>query len=456
MTLSIYNTLTKSQQPLVPLQAGHVRMYVCGVTVYDLCHIGHGRTFVAFDVIRRWLRARDWRVTFVRNITDIDDKIIRRAAERGVSLDQLTAQYIEAMQSDLRALGCEAPDHEPRATQFVPQMLGLIDLLQKKDLAYQADDGDVNFAVRKLPAYGKLSGRTLDELRAGERVAIDSSKRDPLDFVLWKQAKPGEPSWPSAWGPGRPGWHIECSAMAHQLLGQPFDIHGGGPDLLFPHHENEIAQSEGAHGTALAKVWMHTGALRVGDEKMSKSLNNFWTIRDALARYDGEVLRFFLLRSHYRSQMAFDEGQVAEARAALMRLYTALRSVTPDGAALDWNEAHAVRFAAAMDDDFNTALAVAVLFDLAGEVNRTQSAVAARQLKGLGAVLGVLQQDAERFVQGSATSASDSADIEQKIEARRAAKARKDFAEADRIRAELLSQGIVLEDKATGTVWRQQ
>ncbi len=453
MTLSIYNTLTRQQQPFAPIEPGHVRMYVCGVTVYDYCHIGHGRTFVAFDVIRRWLRARDLRVTFVRNITDIDNKIIRRAAERGVDMAQLTAEFITAMQDDLAALGCEAPDQEPRATQFVPQMLGLIDLLQKNELAYQAEDGDVNFAVRKLPAYGKLSGRTLDELRAGERVAVDSTKRDPLDFVLWKHAKPGEPAWDSQWGPGRPGWHIECSAMAHELLGQPFDIHGGGPDLLFPHHENEIAQSEGAHGTAFAKVWMHTGALRVGDEKMSKSLNNFWTIRDALAKYDGEVLRFFLLRSHYRSQVAFDEGQVAESRTALLRLYTALRTVAADAAPLDWNEAHAARFAAAMDDDFNTALAVSVLFELASEVNRSRSPAVARQLKGLGAVLGILQQEAEKFVQGPVSAGVD---VEQQIEARRAAKARKDFAEADRIRAELLAQGIVLEDKATGTVWRRQ
>lgn len=455
MTLSIYNTLTRQQQPFAPIEPGHVRMYVCGVTVYDYCHIGHGRTFVAFDVIRRWLRARGLRVTLVRNITDIDDKIIRRAAERGVSTQALTAEFTQAMQDDLLALGCERPDQEPRATQFVPQMLGLIDLLQQKDLAYQADDGDVNFAVRKLPAYGKLSGRSLDELRAGERVAVDSTKRDPLDFVLWKHAKPGEPAWESKWGPGRPGWHIECSAMAHELLGQPFDIHGGGPDLMFPHHENEIAQSEGALGTTFAQVWMHTGALRVGDEKMSKSLNNFWTIRDALARYDGEVLRFFLLRSHYRSQMAFDEGQVAEARAALLRLYTTLRNVKPDNAPVDWNEAHAARFAAAMNDDFNTAVAVSVLFDLASEVNRSQSPAAARQLKGLGAVLGLLQQDAEKFVQGPAKDV-EGADIEQQIEARRAAKARKDFAEADRIRAALLAQGIVLEDKPTGTVWRRQ
>jgi cysteinyl-tRNA synthetase len=455
MTLSIYNTLTRKLEPFVPLQPGRVGMYVCGVTVYDYCHIGHGRTFVAFDVIRRWLRARGYAVNFVRNITDIDDKIIRRAAERGVGIDALTAEFTQAMQDDLAALGCEMPDAEPRATQFVPQMLDLIGLLQKNKLAYQAADDDVNFAVRKLPGYGKLSNRSLDDLRAGERVAVDSSKRDPLDFVLWKAAKPDEPSWPSPWGAGRPGWHIECSAMARELLGQPFDIHGGGPDLVFPHHENEIAQSEGALGTTFARVWMHTGALRVGEDKMSKSLGNFWTIRDALAKYDGEVLRFFLLRSHYRSQVAFDETQVAEARVALTRLYTALRDVVPDTLPLDWHEPFAQRFAAAMDDDFNTPIAVAALFELAGEVNRTKSPEAARQLKSLSGVLGLLQRPAEQFLRGARQE--DSAWIEASIAARNAAKKAKNFAEADRIRAELMSKGIVLEDKPAGlTEWRRK
>lgn len=475
MTLSIYNTLTRETEAFAPLQSGRVGMYVCGVTVYDYCHIGHGRTFVAFDVIRRWLRARGYAVNFVRNITDIDDKIIKRAAERGITIDALTAEFTQAMQDDLAALGCETPDAEPRATQFVPQMLDLIGLLQKNGLAYQVEDGDVNFAVRKLSGYGKLSNRSLDELRAGERVAVDSSKRDPLDFVLWKTAKPGEPSWPSPWGGGRPGWHIECSAMARELLGQPFDIHGGGPDLVFPHHENEIAQSEGALRRPFAKVWMHTGALRVGEDKMSKSLGNFWTIRAALAKYDGEVLRFFLLRSHYRSQVAFDEAQVAEARSALTRLYTALRDVMPDAAPLDWNEVHAARFAIAMDDDFNSALAVSVLFDLAGEVNRSKSAAAARQLKSLGGVLGLLQREPSEYLQarprlvpttgeatgrstvvgrGAATITDDG--IQRQIALRSAAKLQKNFVEADRIRAELLAYGIVLEDKPDGTIWRRQ
>ena len=452
MTLSIYNTLTRSQAPFAPIEPGLVRMYVCGMTVYDLCHIGHARTFIAFDIVQRWLRHRGYRVTYVRNITDIDDRIIRRAAERGISIDALTEENIAAMNADFDALGIQRPDAAPRATQFVPQMLGLIDLLHKNDLAYQAEDGDVNFAVRKLPGYGKLSGRSLDELRAGERVAVDEAKRDPLDFVLWKQSKPGEPSWPSKWGAGRPGWHIECSAMARELLGQPFDIHGGGPDLVFPHHENEIAQSEGALGTPFAHVWMHSGALRVGDDKMSKSLGNFWTIRDALAKYpDGEVLRFFLLRSHYRSQVAFDQGQVAEAKVALTRLYTALREVTPDAAPLDWSEAHAVRFAAAMDDDFNTAVAVSVLFDLAGEINRTKSAAAARQLKALGGVLGLLSRSPQQFFRGG-----DDAGVDALVAQRHAAKKAKNYAEADRIRDELIAQGIVLEDKPGGTIWRRR
>ncbi len=468
MTVSIFNTLTRSQQPLRPLEPGHVRMYVCGVTVYDDCHIGHGRTFVAFDAAVRWLRARALRVTYVRNITDIDDKIIRRAAERGVTPSALAQQYTRRMQEDLAALGCVAPDHEPRATEFIPQMLNIIELLQEKGHAYQAGDGDVDYAVRSFPRYGRLSGKSLDELRAGERVAVDQAKRDPLDFVLWKRARPGEPQWPSRWGPGRPGWHIECSAMASELLGRHFDIHGGGPDLIFPHHENEIAQSEGAFEQPFAEIWMHTGALRVGADKMSKSLGNFWTIRDALARYDGEVLRLFLLRSHYRSQVAFGEEQVAESRAALARLYTALRDTPPQPGALDWEEPNARRFMAAMDDDFNTALAVSVLFDLANEVNRTKSAAQARQLRALGAVLGLLQQEPVRFLQGravepaagdargAAASAVPPELVEELIAQRAAAKQAKNYAEADRIRAELTAQGIVLEDGPRGTTWRRQ
>jgi cysteinyl-tRNA synthetase len=471
MTITVYNSLTRTREALAPIEPGHVRMYVCGVTVYDFCHMGNGRTLVAFDVIVRWLRARGLRVTYVRNVTDVDDKIIKRAAERGIAPSELAAEFTRHMQDDLAALGCLTPDYEPRATDFIPQMLGIIELLERRDLAYQADDGDVDFAVRSFPRYGRLSGKALDELRAGERVAVDGSKRDPLDFVLWKRARPDEPQWPSKWGPGRPGWHIECSAMASELLGRHFDIHGGGPDLVFPHHENEIAQSEGAFDEPFANVWMHCGALRVGDEKMSKSLGNFWTIRDARARYDGEALRFFLVRSHYRSQVSFSEEQVGEARAALARLYTALRDTPPAAGEVDWNEPHAHRFGSAMDDDFNTAEAVGVLFALANEVNRRKSAELARQMKGLGGVLGLLQRPPLEFLQGAVVPATrpgvaiasgvpaailPGGEVDLLIAQRAAAKKAKNFAEADRIRAELAAQGIVLEDSASGTTWRRQ
>jgi cysteinyl-tRNA synthetase len=488
MSIEIYSTLTRAKSPLAPIEAGHVRMYVCGVTVQDYTHIGHGRTFVAFDVVRRWLAARGLRVTYVRNITDIDDKILRRAAELpqyAGDWRRLADDHAAAMQADLLALGCLPPDHEPRATDYIPQMLDLVGLLERKGLAYQAGDGDVDYAVRSFARYGRLSGKSLDDLRAGERVEVDRAKRDPLDFVLWKSAKPGEPAWESKWGPGRPGWHIECSAMASELLGRSFDIHGGGPDLIFPHHENEIAQSEGAFDEPFARVWMHSGPLRVGAEKMSKSLGNFWTIRDALketsekfgAGNGAEVLRYFLLRSHYRSPINFSPDQIVEARAGLLRLHTALRDTPPDDLPLDWSEPYAQRFAAAMDDDFATPQATAVLFELASEVNRTRAPAAARQLKGLGGVLGLLQIDSAKFVQGvaqpmslDALSITQSAqqslaadprvvtfeeDIARRIAARAAAKKAKNFAEADRIRAELSAEGIVLEDGAAGTTWRR-
>jgi cysteinyl-tRNA synthetase len=455
MTVEIYNTLSRRKQPLVPLEPGHVRMYVCGVTTYDRTHIGHGRTFVAFDVMQRWLRAAGYRVTYVRNITDIDDKIIKRAAENGEMPSELTARFVKLMHDDFAALGMAPPDHEPRATQFVPQMLDLIALLEDKGLAYQADDGDVNYAVRSFPGYGKLSGRALDDLRAGERVAIDNSKRDPLDFVLWKRAKPGEPQWPSRWGEGRPGWHIECSAMASELLGHHFDLHGGGPDLIFPHHENEIAQSEGAYDEPFADIWVHTGALRMGDDKMSKSLGNVVTIRDAMDRFDWEVVRFYLLRTHYRSQLQFAEEQIVESRSALSRLYTALRDTPGDGATIEWNESHAARFAGAMNDDFNTPVAIAVLFDLASEVNRTRSTVLGRQLRALGATLGLLQRDPQQFLRGDGDG-GDTGRIDGLIAERAAAKKARNFAEADRIRSALTSEGIVLEDGPGGTTWRRQ
>ena len=454
MSLRIYNTLSRALEDFSPLEPGHVRMYVCGMTVYDLCHLGHARSMVAFDVVQRWLRASGLRVTYVRNITDIDDKIIQRAVQNGETIRSLTDRMIAALREDADALGIQRPDHEPRATDYVPQMLSLIGQLEGKGLAYQAGNGDVNYAVRKFPGYGKLSGKSLDELQAGERVAVQEGKDDPLDFVLWKSAKPTEPAevkWPSRWGEGRPGWHIECSAMGCELLGQSFDIHGGGADLQFPHHENEIAQSEGAHGQPLARFWMHNGFINVDNEKMSKSLGNFFTIRDVLKEYDAETVRFFVVRSHYRSPLNYSDMHLDDARAALKRLYTALSLVAPAEVTIDWKEPHAARFKAAMDEDFGTPEAVAVLFDLAGEVNRSQSAQAAGLLKALGDCLGLLQGDPQAFLQAGASF--DEAAIQAQIAARAAAKAAKNFAEADRIRKELLEQGIVLKDSPTGTTW---
>jgi cysteinyl-tRNA synthetase len=465
MTLAIYNTLSRRLEPLAPLVPGKVGLYVCGITVYDWCHLGHARSMLGFDIAQRWLRASGYEVRYVRNITDVDDKIIRRAADNGETPAALTERFIGYMQEDFASLGMQPPDLEPRATQFIPQMLDIIGLLEKAGLAYQADDGDVNFAVRSFPGYGKLSGRSLDDLRAGERVAVGDAKRDPLDFVLWKHAKPGEPQWASRWGAGRPGWHIECSAMASETLGRTFDIHGGGPDLIFPHHENEIAQSEGAFGQPFANLWMHCGALRVGDEKMSKSLGNFKTIRDAVTELDarygagngGEILRFFFLRSHYRSQINFDPELIAEARTGLVRLYRTLDEVKAGDAAVDWTEPYAQRFKAAMDDDFNTALAVSVLFELAGEVNRSKSAALAGQLKALGGVLGVLQREPATVIRGWDVDEGADFKINVAIIARNAAKKARNFAEADRIRDALLVQGIVLEDKPGGvTTWRRQ
>ncbi len=461
-SLRIYNTLARDKQVFVPRQAGEVRMYVCGITVYDYCHIGHARMMVVFDIVQRWLRASGYRVTYVRNITDIDDKIIRRAVENGETIASLTERFIAAMHEDIDALGCERPTHEPRATHYIPQMLGLIEKLEANGYAYRADDGDVNYAVRKFDGYGKLSGKSLEDLRAGERVAANDAKRDPLDFVLWKASKPEDPadtSWASPYGAGRPGWHIECSAMGCTLLGDHFDIHGGGQDLQFPHHENEIAQSEGATGETYVNYWIHNGFVQVDSEKMSKSLGNFFTIREVLERYDAEVLRFFIARAHYRSPLNYSDVHLDDARAALTRLYTALKEVEPDTGVLDWNEPHAQRFAAAMNDDFNTPLAIAALFDLANQVNRTRDAALARQLKLLGGLLGLLGREPRVFLQqaaGAAAGEFDAGAIEAKIAARAAAKQAKQYAEADRIRAELLETGIVLEDKPGGaTEWRR-
>jgi cysteinyl-tRNA synthetase len=428
-------------------------MYVCGMTVYDYCHLGHARVLVVFDIVRRWLRASGYRVRYVRNVTDIDDKIIRRAAENGEPIEALTARFIRFMEEDAAALGVEPPDTEPRATAYVPQMIEMIGRLETKRLAYRSASGDVNFAVRRFPGYGKLSGKSLDELRAGERVEVDAAKEDPLDFVLWKRSKPEEPKWPSPWGEGRPGWHIECSAMSSRLLGEHFDIHGGGEDLQFPHHENEIAQSEGASGHPFVNYWMHNGFVQVDKEKMSKSLGNFFTVREILEKYDAEVVRFFILRAHYRSPLNYSDAHLDDAKAGLTRLYTALRDSDFQNPSIDWGETHARRFKEAMDDDFGTPEAVAELHQLANEAFQG-SAAAAKQLKALAGVLGLLQRDPKAFLQGRPTGVSE-AWIEARIAARNEARRAKSYGEADRIREELLGKGIVLEDKAGITTWRR-
>jgi len=477
--LKIYNTLARDKQEFIPIVPNKVSMYVCGMTVYDYCHLGHARVMVVFDMVYRWFKASGYDVTYVRNITDIDDKIIRRAAENNESIHAVTQRFVDEMHVDADALGVSRPDFEPRATQYVPEMLEMIAKLEANGLAYQAADGDVNYAVRKFEGYGKLSGKSLEDLRAGERVEVTDAKNDPLDFVLWKHARETEAEevkWDSKWGKGRPGWHIECSAMGSKLLGEHFDVHGGGADLQFPHHENEIAQSEGAHQCSYVNYWMHNGFVRVDNEKMSKSLGNFFTIREVLKQYDPEVVRFFILRAHYRSPLNYSDAHLDDAKKALDRLYTALKSTpspsippppagegskfpSPAGGGgargegiIDRNAPYPARFKAAMDDDFNTAEAIAVLFDLANEVNRTQSAESATQLKALGAVLGLLERDPTVFLQGAG---SDDALIVEQIAARNAAKLAKNYAEADRIRKALLADGIVLEDSAAGTNWRR-
>ena len=467
MTLRLFNSLTRRLESFNPIQPGQVRMYVCGMTIYDLCHMGHARMMMAFDVVYRWLEASGYQVVYVRNITDIEDKIIKRAVERGITIRALTDEMIAAMRQDLAAIGTVPPTFEPRATDYVPQMLAMIRTLEQKGLAYRAgagagdagvgaSGGDVNFAVRKFPGYGKLSGKSLDDLRAGERVAVAEGKDDPLDFVLWKAAKADEPDdakFDSDYGPGRPGWHIECSAMSCALLGERFDIHGGGMDLQFPHHENEIAQSEGVLGHPFVNTWLHNGFLNIDNEKMSKSLGNFFTIRDVLQRFDGETLRFFMLRTHYRSPFNFSDQLLDDARTALRRLYTALDGLTlPDGKAdIDWSQPQAAAFKAAMDEDFNTPGALAVLFELANDCNRSGSVDAGRLLRGLAGTLGVLQQRPSSYLQ--AGSVLDDSTISTLIEARSAAKRAKNFAEADRIRQALAEQGIELKDSATGTTW---
>jgi cysteinyl-tRNA synthetase len=475
--LKIYNTLTRRKEPFTPRVAGKVGMYVCGMTVYDYCHIGHARVMVVFDTVARYFRYAGYELTYVRNITDIDDKIIQRSNDNGEDFQQLTARFIDAMHEDERALNVLPPDIEPRATQSIAEIVAMIEALLAKGYAYVGSNGDVYYSVAKFENYGRLSGKNIEDLQAGERVEVDPAKRNALDFVLWKTAKPGEPSWESPWGPGRPGWHIECSAMSTCCLGNHFDIHGGGMDLQFPHHENEIAQSEGATGEPFVNLWMHNGFVRVNEEKMSKSLGNFFTVREVLKRYRPEIIRFFILSSHYRSPLNYSDEQLNDAKAGLDRLYTALRGA--HAATAPASSGYETRFREAMDDDFNTPVAVAVLFDIARELNKAKQGDPAKagelaaELKYLGGLLGILQDDPEAWLQNKVVlnaaesgrdtmSATISATgptnkwIEQQIQLRLDAKKAKDWATADRIRDDLKQQGIVLEDAPNGTTnWRR-
>ncbi len=460
--LKIYNSLSREKQTFTPIVAGKVSMYVCGMTVYDFCHLGHARVMVVFDMVSRWLRASDYEVTYVRNITDIDDKIIKRANENNESIGELTQRFITAMDEDSAALGVLRPDIEPRATTHIQGMLELIAALIDKGHAYHAANGDVFYSVNSFADYGKLSGKSVEDLRAGERVEVDNFKNDPMDFVLWKSAKPEEPSWDSPWGKGRPGWHIECSAMSACHLGKHFDIHGGGQDLQFPHHENEIAQSEGAHDCQMVNYWMHNGFVRVvndkdgQEEKMSKSLGNFFTIRDVLKAYDAEVVRFFILRAHYRSPLNYSTQHLGDAKQALARLYNALRGLTLTDNAIDWLHPSASKFKLAMDDDFNTPEAIATLFELVNDVNKTRDLTQAALLKGLAGILGLLQRNPETFLQGDVSDDSITPEqIEKMIAQRNEAKLNKNYAVADEIRKNLQAQGIVLEDTPQGTTWRR-
>ncbi|MBX3640141.1 MAG: cysteine--tRNA ligase [Nitrosomonas sp.] len=459
--LKIYNTLIRNKQVFVPITPGKVKMYVCGMTVYDFCHLGHARVLVVFDMVVRWLKASGYEVIYVRNVTDIDDKIIKRAAENNESIDALTNRFIAAMEEDAAALGVGFPTFEPRATQYVERMIVMINTLINKSLAYRANNGDVYYAVRHFPGYGKLSGKSLEDLRAGERVEVDANKKDPLDFVLWKSAKSGEPYWESPWGHGRPGWHIECSVMSEQFLGEHFDIHGGGQDLQFPHHENEIAQSEGAHDHPFVNYWMHNGFVRVDSEKMSKSMGNFFTVRDVLKNYQPEVVRFFILRAHYRSPLNYSDQHLKDAKQALDRLYIALKEIpVPEKTAIDWADENAKIFMSAMNDDFNTPEAIAVLFDLASLVNKTQSAGHAALLKVLGGILGLLQQTPQVYLQNAIFTESTehfaAEEIERMIQQRLTAREAKLYSDADAIRQKLLDAGVVLEDGPQGTTWRRQ
>lgn len=459
--LKIYNSLTRQKEEFKPITAGKIGMYVCGVTIYDLCHIGHGRTFVSFDVVSRYLRYLGYDLTFVRNITDIDDKIIKRAAENQESCDSLTERLIQEMYTDFDALNIVRPDVEPRATAYIEEIIALVEQLIDRGFAYVADNGDVMFEVSKFKEYGRLSKQDLTQLQAGARVDIETAKRSPLDFVLWKMSKPGEPTWQSPWGPGRPGWHIECSAMNSSILGNHFDIHGGGSDLQFPHHENEIAQSCCAHDTQYVNTWMHSGMVMVDREKMSKSLGNFFTIRDVLQHYDPETVRYFLMSGHYRSQLNYSEENLTQARASLERLYTALRGLDMTVAAAGGEE-YVSRFTSAMNDDFNTPEAYSVLFDMAREVNRLktedmlQASALGALMRELADVIGILYQEPERFLQGSVANDGQAEEIEALIKLRNDSRANKDWANADLARHKLIEMGIILEDGPNGTSWRRK
>jgi cysteinyl-tRNA synthetase len=461
--LQIFNTLSKTKEPFSPINSEHVGIYVCGMTVYDFCHMGHARVLVMFDIITRHLRRQFPKVTYVRNITDIDDKIIKRAIENGESIDQLTNRFIEAMHEDEKALGILPPDIEPRATESMNEIFYMIETLVEKGIAYQGKSGDVYYSVRKFPNYGKLSGKNLDDLEAGARVDVEDDKDDPLDFVLWKMAKPEEPSWESPWGDGRPGWHIECSAMSSNHLGNHFDIHGGGMDLSFPHHENEIAQSEGAHDCKFVNTWMHVGFVNVNEEKMSKSLGNFFTIREVLESYDGETLRYFILSSHYRSPLNFSDANLDNAKNAITKLYTSIRGLKSSAAStdeisqrLDYEQ----RFDAALDDDFNTPIAISILFEISKQINleKEKDIDFASALSGLlvrlGGYLGILQNNPEDFLKQGVQLSDE--EIDQKIKDRNLARSEKDFVLSDQIRDELEAHGIILEDSAEGTSWRRK
>ena len=455
--LKIFNSLTRNKEIFKPIDEKSVRMYVCGMTVYDFCHLGHARVMVVFDMVRSWFKFSGYEVTYVRNITDIDDKIISRANQNQESFLDLTERFIVAMNDDAAALGVTPPDFEPKASDNIPQMIELIELLFDKGLAYEGSNGDVYYSVNKFERYGRLSGKSLEDLRAGERVDINLEKRHPMDFVLWKGAKPGEPYWQSPWGEGRPGWHIECSAMSERYLGSHFDIHGGGQDLQFPHHENEIAQSEGAHDHGYVNYWMHNGFVRVDDEKMSKSLGNFFTVNEVLKKFDPEVIRFFILRAHYRSPLNYSDQHLEDAKLALTRLYTSLKDIS--AVEVDensyWDDPRAAKFRAALDDDFNTPEAMSVLFDLASDLNRDHSVATASLLKSLAATLGFLNRVPSEFLQSSVGVALSADEIESMIQKRNEARMNKDYDLADELRDGLMDAGVILEDSSGTTTWRR-